>query len=114
MLDKSVFHPVNIKDLSLEEKKNIIRSSMFVKEKFLSNGDFDKLKARLVGGGDQQNRSDYDIDLLSSTAARDQFCIHDSSHSRTTGKACNHGRYPLSLSERLDEENRGESTYAHQ
>jgi hypothetical protein len=69
LLDKKVFSPVHINSLSSSEKMNIIRSSMFIKEKFLSTGGFDKLKARLVGGGDQQDRSDYRIDLSSSTAA---------------------------------------------
>ena len=69
MLDKKVFHPVHLRDLSALQKRAIIRSSMFLKEKFMSDGVFDKLKARLVAGGDQQDRSDYGIDLSSSTAA---------------------------------------------
>jgi len=56
---KKAFHPILIKDLSTEQKKKIIRSSMFLKEKFLPDGTFEKLKARLVAGGDMQDRSIY-------------------------------------------------------
>ena len=60
MLTKKVWTPVNVKLLSYEEKGRIIRSSMFLKEKFLARREFDKLKARLVAGGDQQDKSLYD------------------------------------------------------
>jgi hypothetical protein len=59
MLDKGVFEPVRVDVLSPAQRKNIIRSSIFLKEKFLSTGEFEKLKARLVGGGDMQDRSLY-------------------------------------------------------
>ena len=68
MVDKKVWEPVNVKDLSLDEKRRIIRSSMFLKEKFLASGEFEKLKARLVAGGDQQDRDLYD-DLSAPTVA---------------------------------------------
>ena len=41
---------------------------MFLKEKYLPTGAFDKLKARLVAGGDQQNNNLYD-DLSSPTVS---------------------------------------------
>ena len=66
MLEKKVWAPVNLTGLSWEEKQRIIRSSMFLKEKFLASGEFEKLKARLVAGGDQQDRNLYD-DLSAST-----------------------------------------------
>ena len=53
MIDKKVWEPVCVKGLSMEEKHRIIRSSMFLKEKFLASGDFEKRKARLVAGGNQ-------------------------------------------------------------
>ena len=59
MLTKKVWTPVDVKSLPYDEKKRIIRSSMFLKEKHAS-GEFEKLKARLVAGGDQQDESLYD------------------------------------------------------
>ena len=41
---------------------------MFLKDKYLASGAFDKFKARLVGGGDGQDKSLYE-NLSSSTAA---------------------------------------------
>ena len=41
---------------------------MFLKEKNLPNGDFQKIKARLVAGGDQQDKSLYsDTSSLTAT-----------------------------------------------
>ena len=60
MITKKVWTPVDLKGLSGAEKRRIIRSSMFLKEKFLASGEFEKLKARLVAGGDQQDRNLYE------------------------------------------------------
>lgn len=60
MLDKKVFHPVDVKTLTQQQRKSIIRSSIFLKEKFISKGVFDKLKGRLVAGGHMQDKSLYD------------------------------------------------------
>ena len=60
MVEKKVWAPVNVQRLPSEEKARIIRSSMFLKEKFLASGKFEKLKARLVAGGDQQDKTLYD------------------------------------------------------
>jgi NMD protein affecting ribosome stability and mRNA decay len=60
MLSKRVWTPVDGKKLTAEEKSRIIRSSMFLKEK--------KLKARLVAGGDQQDKALYD-DLSAPTVS---------------------------------------------
>jgi hypothetical protein len=59
MHNKGVWRPVSLQGLSLLQRKKIIRSSMFLKEKFLSTGEFEKLKARLVAGGHMQDRSIY-------------------------------------------------------
>ena len=56
---KGVFEGVHRKSLSTEERKRIIISQLFLKEKFTSTGDFEKLKARLVAGGHMQDKSDY-------------------------------------------------------
>jgi hypothetical protein len=68
MVDKSVWNPVQRRRLSSKQLRSVIRSSMFLKEKFLPSGDFDKLKARLVAGGDMQDKSIYD-DISSPTVS---------------------------------------------
>jgi hypothetical protein len=68
MLDKWVFTPLHPHEL--EGKKKSLRSHMFLKENFIVNGDFDKLRARLVGGGHMQPiRGDISEDISSPTAA---------------------------------------------
>jgi len=66
--EKAVGIPVHKRNLSHKQIKAVIRSSMFLKEKFLSTGEFEKLKARLVAGGHMQDRSLYE-DLSSPTVA---------------------------------------------
>jgi hypothetical protein len=68
MLSKKVWHPVHMHQLTSDEKKNIIRSSLFLKEKYDASGKFEKIKARLVAGGHMQDRSIYP-DLSAPTAA---------------------------------------------
>jgi hypothetical protein len=60
MIARRVWTPVNASSLTPTERSNIIRSSMFLREKYLPTGAFDKLKARLVAGGNQQDRQFYD------------------------------------------------------
>lgn len=55
----NAFQPVHYDSLSPSQKANILPSMSFVKEKFLSTGEFDKIRARLVIGGDKQDRSLY-------------------------------------------------------
>jgi Reverse transcriptase (RNA-dependent DNA polymerase) len=64
MLDKKVFSPVLQSTLSSEQKRRIIRSQLNITQKYLPSSDGqgrtkDRLKARLVGGGDGQDRSIY-------------------------------------------------------
>ena len=66
MLDRKVFVGVLRSSLSKTQMKKIIRSSMFVKEKFDSKGTLLKLKARLVAGGHMQNKAIYTVDQISS------------------------------------------------
>ena len=68
MRDKKVWTPVHMSALSSTEKHRIIRSQMFLKEKYLPTGVFEKLKARLVAGGNQQDKELYD-DLSSPTVS---------------------------------------------
>lgn len=53
---KAVWKGVNTKKLSVQERAKIISSSMFLKEKYTASGEFEKVKGRVVAGGDQQDR----------------------------------------------------------
>ena len=66
LLGKSTFHPISKKTLSEAELKAVIRSSCFVKEKTTPEGIVDKVKARVVAGGNQQDKSIYILDETSS------------------------------------------------
>jgi hypothetical protein len=68
MIDKNVWHPVRFESLTPVQRRATLRSSMFMKLKYLASGLFDKLKARLVAGGDQQDKSLYE-NLSAPTAA---------------------------------------------
>ena len=68
MHDKTVWHGVHLRNLTKAQKRAILRSSMFLKDKYLASGAFEKFKARLVAGGDQQDRTMYE-DLSAPTAA---------------------------------------------
>ena len=59
MLDRKVWHPVHTSSLTSAQRSSVIRSSMFLKEKFHADGRPDRYKARLVAGGDQQNKELY-------------------------------------------------------
>ena len=60
MVTKRVWTPVDQTRMTQQERAAVIRSSMFVKEKFQTNGQFDKLKARLVAGGHMQGKELYE------------------------------------------------------
>jgi hypothetical protein len=68
MISKRVWTPIDGNRLTAEERSRIIRSSMFLEEKYLASGQFEKLKARLVAGGDQQDKLIYD-DLSAPTVS---------------------------------------------
>ena len=68
MVDKKVWRPVHTSSLSGTDRSMIIRSQMFLKERFLPTGQFEKLKARLVAGRDQQDKTLYE-DLSSPTVS---------------------------------------------
>jgi hypothetical protein len=74
MVDKGVWHGIHPRNLSRAKRAAIIRSSMFLKDKFLASGGFDKYKARLVAGGDGQDRGLYE-DLASPTVATSSVLI---------------------------------------
>ena len=66
--EKNAWTPVMRRDIPHEDKNRIIRSFMFLKEKYTAEGVMDKLKSRLVANGKQQDRELYD-NLASPTAA---------------------------------------------
>lgn len=74
MIDKKVFEFVLKSKLNGKQLSCIIRSSMFLKEKLDYNGLFSKLKARLVAGGDGQDKSLY-IDLCSPTVSAESVMM---------------------------------------
>ena len=59
---------MHARDLTKEQRKAIIRSSMFLKDMYLASGVFERFKARLVGGGNRQDKGLYQ-DLSSPTVA---------------------------------------------
>ena len=66
MVSRGVFKPVNISEVPRDQQCSKIYSSMFLKEKFNIDGSLKKLKARLVAGGNMQNRNLYEEDSISS------------------------------------------------
>ena len=68
MVAKSVWHGVHLSSLSNSARQAVIRSKMFLKDKHSADGVFEKFKARLVAGGDQQDKNLYE-NLSSPTAA---------------------------------------------
>lgn len=69
MLSFPTFEAIDWRNLSKEQLKQRIPSKMFIKLKYLANGDFDKIKARLVAGGHRQDRSLYSEEQTSSPTA---------------------------------------------
>ena len=63
-----VWKPMHAEDLDASQRASVIRSSMFLKRKIHPDGSFDKYKARLVAGGDMQNKDLYE-DLSSPTVS---------------------------------------------
>jgi len=74
MLQKEVWKPIDVSTLSPAERKSVIITSMFLKEKQRPDGSFDKLKARLVAGGHMQDRSIYE-DISSPTVSWTSVCL---------------------------------------
>ena len=59
MCDMKVWEGVKLDSLTHVQKRKIITSSMFLKDKYHADGKFDKLKSRLVAGGHLQDRNIY-------------------------------------------------------
>ncbi len=75
-IDRGAFDPVRWTDLSFEQRKRVIPSMMFLKEKHTPEGTFERLKARLVARGDKQDRELYKEDVSASTSSSmSQFSV---------------------------------------
>ena len=74
LVDKKVWTVLSKAGLTKGQLKTAIRSSMFLKEKYDAAGAFEKLKARLVAGGDGQDRSLYG-DLSSPTVSQETIMM---------------------------------------
>ena len=70
LINKSVWLYQDKRMLNKEQRRKLIRSHMFMKDKYSPAGEFLKWKARLVAGGDTQDKSIYD-DLSSPTVSLD-------------------------------------------
>jgi hypothetical protein len=58
MHNKLLWHGVHLRNLTKQQRRAIIRSSMFLKDKYFAPGAFEKFKARLINAGeDKQDRS---------------------------------------------------------
>ena len=68
-VERGAFRPVRWTELSADQKKRVIPSMMFIKEKHTPEGTFERIKARLVARGDKQDRSLYTEDVSASTAS---------------------------------------------
>jgi hypothetical protein len=55
LVGRKTFEPCLLAELTADQLRRVIPSSTFLKEKYTPEGDFDKLKARLVGGGNHQD-----------------------------------------------------------
>ena len=59
LLDLNVWDPIEPSIETKDLKDHLIPSKLFLKEKFKPNGEFDRLKSRLVAGGHMQDRELY-------------------------------------------------------
>ena len=66
--EKQTWHPVHLKDIPEESRKQILNSYVLYKQKYKSDGTLDKYKCRVVGGGERQDRTIYD-DVSSPTGS---------------------------------------------
>jgi hypothetical protein len=70
IIDHKVLEPVFSHLLTKEQRTKILRSKLFLKAKFLPDGTFERLKARLVAGGHQEDKLSFDS-LYSPTISTD-------------------------------------------
>jgi hypothetical protein len=68
-VEKEALVPVKWDSLSKEQRKKVVRSHMFLREKY-EDGSFVKIKARLVADGCMQDRTVYSNHLLPTTKTK--------------------------------------------
>jgi len=74
LLSKLVYAYVRRHDMSEAQRRAVIRSSMFLRKKFTAEGLFEKIKARLVAGGDGQDKTLFE-NLSSPTVSQDSVML---------------------------------------
>ena len=62
-------------DLTSEQKKGVLPSKTFLKEKFLSSGEYERTRSRLVGGGHRQDKEIYENNHSPTVATQSVFMI---------------------------------------
>jgi hypothetical protein len=73
---KDVFEAVHYNDLSPELRGKAIRSHTFFKEKWKTDGDLEKLKARLVAGGNLTDPEDFDTVTSPTARTETSMLLH--------------------------------------
>ena len=75
----ALFYPASVLQTAVQRTR-VIRSSMFLNEKFFATREFEKIKAGLVAGGEQQNNNLCD-DLSAPTVSTGSvFTLYHSQH----------------------------------
>ena len=73
--DRDTFEGVHISDLTLEQIKGILPSKTFLKEKYLSSGEYERTRGRLVGGGHRQDKEIYENNHSPTVATQSVFML---------------------------------------
>jgi hypothetical protein len=71
--NKKALVPVKKGELTWQQRRQVIRSSMFMKSKYDARGVFEKIKARLVADGSMQDRSLYPNNSSPTVSMRSLF-----------------------------------------
>ena len=73
--DRDTFDGIHMSDLTSEQKKGVLPSKTFLKEKFLSSGEYERTRSRLVGGGHRQDKEIYENNHSPTVATQSVFMI---------------------------------------
>ena len=76
-ITKRALKALSWKEINVKAKEmSVVASHMFLREKFDSNGNFEKMKARLVADGRMQDKTDFKIEDISSPTAKLESIIN--------------------------------------